>query len=481
MKNYYLSLCLASAALFTVAGHVDANVEDISGTAQWLEPQNIWVQPTGDIIIVDSSTHTIHLLPNDLTQSTVIGRSLGLDPYGLPLGGYFDTVAAHALFDYPTDVVVDSKGIIYISDANNHSIRKVVDGVVYTHAGNGASGHKDGGKSTAQFHSPAGLAIDANDQIYVADTMNHVIRKVTPEGYVTTVAGQVDADGGYVDGKTTTARFNEPSDIAINEEGHLFISDSGNQLIRVVANGTVTTFAGSALDYDAETGYFEGGYQNGSKETARFNFPKGLHYEDGYLFIADSLNNRVRAITPTGTVLNVAGQSEAGDVIGSVDQAQFDLPSGVFYANNTLYVTDSGNQKIKALPMNLKQVTAVQSDDDLISSTPLQPVGEQPQIWLNGVMMSFTENVTPFREDGKLYVPVHALFTQAGASVRQLTWQKEMTIIKDNKAKRLPIEAPHILLKNGRSYIEAGYLNELNYFHVVEVEAYNALIIQNNR
>lgn len=475
-------LLLISALFFAYSSDylkvVAADVNIISGPVKWQEPQGMWIDATGNLLVVDTANHTIHALTKHSTETSIIGQNSGLDVYGFPLGGYVDTQVASAMFNEPTDVVVDSKGIIYISDAANHTIRKVVDGIVYTHAGTGVAGYQNGTKTKAQFHYPTGLAIDANDQLYVADSFNHVIRKVTPDGYVTTIAGQHVANGGYKDSSALTAQFNEPSDVELDENGQLFISDSGNQVIRSLKDGQVTTYAGVATNLDTETGYYEGGYQNGSKELARFNFPKGLDYADDYLFVADSLNHRVRAITPSGTVMNLAGQHEAGNVIGDVQHAQFNLPSFVHYSNGTLFVTDTGNQQIKSFPIDLKNIVAIQSDDDLINSTPLLPASATPQIWLNNQLVTFTEEVAPLTVDGKVYVPVHPFFKQWGAKVRQLTFKNSITIVKDNTVLRLTIDGQNIVLKDRRSYISIDYLQTLKPFEIIEVNDYNAFIIQ---
>ena len=485
MKNTSRFACALFASSFLLANAQEekvyattGTVQDVSSSVKWLEPQSIWIQPNGDQFIVDSGSHTIHTRTNNAAQSSVIGRNAGLDVYGLPLGGYLDVQVANAMFNGPTDVVVDNNGIVYISDSHNHSIRKVMDGVVYTHAGTGVAGYKNGDKTVAQFNSPAGLTIDAEGNLYVADTLNHVIRKVTPDGQVSTVAGAANEQGGYVDGSTMTARFNEPSDVALDEAGYLYVSDSGNQLIRRVADNNVTTYAGIAINFDADTGYFEGDYQMGTKETARFNFPKGLDYENGYLFVADSLNNQIRAIAPTGEVLTLAGKSEAGDVIGALQDAQFNLPSAVHYFNGALYVTDSGNRKVKAFPLNPKNVTAIQSADDLINSTALQPAGKVPQIWYNNTLLTFSEAVAPFRENDKLYIPVHAFFKQTEATVKQRLFKKDLLVTKNGKVTQLAITAPNFIIKNRQTYVEASYLKEVMNYQVADAADYNAFIIQ---
>lgn len=472
----WTAFAMASVAvLATSAPTFAATIQDISGTTKWLEPQNIWVQPNGERYVVDAASHLIHkVTPGGLT---IVGKHSGLDVYGLPLGGYLDVAAADAMFNAPQDVVVSRDGTIYISDANNHSIRKVMDGVVYTHAGTGKAGLKDGSKTEAQFHSPSGLAIDAEDNLYVADTLNHSIRKITPDGQVSTVAGSVES--GYVDGSIASARFNEPADIAMNEQGQLFVSDSGNQVIRLIAGNTVSTYAGMATNFDAEIGYFEGEYAAGQKEEARFNFPRGLDYAGGYLFIADSFNNQIRAITPEGAVLTLAGQLEPGDMNGATSTALFTTPNAVHYAANTLYVTDTGNRKIKSFALDLAKVQGIVSKEDLITSTPLLPADAVPQIWLNNKQLTFSPTRAPFRSGDKLYVHVYSFFKQAEINMKYRLFKQDLIITQD-EIKQVPITDAHFMKKDSQLYMDAHYLQEILHFMTVDSEEYNAFIIQSN-
>lgn len=478
-KHIWRSLLLSSAMLFTVSvteAHATetTNTQQTTDQIQLAEPTSVHVLPTGQVLVVDASTHKLY----NITNGTTIGKYSGLDEYGLPLGGYLDSAGANAMFNTPYDAVVDSKGIIYISDANNNVIRKIVDGAVYTHAGTGEAGFKNGAKTSAQFNYPTGLAIDENDHLYVADTLNHIIRKVTPDGFVTTFAGQANETGSLQNGSAFTARFNEPVDVTFGDEGQLFVSDSGNQVIRVIENSNVSTYAGVATTIDAETGYYEGGYQNGLKEAARFYYPAGIDFEAGYLFIADTLNNRVRAVTPEGDVLNIAGQSEPGNATGALEEAQFDTPSDVKYANNQLFVVDTGNATIKSFPLDVTAIKGVETDAELLSSTPFTEASVTPQVWLNGQQLTFNGNVTPMNIGDKIYVPVHAFFEAWGADVRQLTYKKSITVTKGGKAFPLTIDEQSILLKDGRSYIDVAFLNTLKPFKTVTAPEYNAVVIQ---
>lgn len=467
---------VAGLAIHTPTSSANTVVENISGNVNWLEPQSIWVQPTGDYYAVDAASHLIYH-GKGFAQPSIIGKNSGLDVYGLPLGGYLDIGTKDAMFNAPQDVVVGRDGTIYISDANNHSVRKVIDGVVYTHAGTGKAGFRDGSKTEAQFYAPSGLAIDTHDNLYVADTLNHRIRKITPDGQVTTIAGA--SDSGYIDGSTSAARFNEPADIAINEQGQLFVSDSGNQVIRLIAGSTVSTYAGVATNFDAEIGYFEGDYVTGKKEVARFNFPRGLHYAGGYLFIADSYNNQVRAVTPEGNVITLAGQLEAGDVKGAASTALFHTPNAVHYAANTLYVTDTGNRKVKSFALDLANVQGIVSADDLIASTPLLPAGAVPQIWFNQQQLIFSPTLAPFRSEDKLYVHVASFFKQADIPMRYRLLKQDL-LITHNGMKQVPITDEHFIKKNRQLYMDAQHLQDILHYMTADSAEHNAFILQSN-
>jgi len=477
---------LVASAVFLACGSIvatasDNTVDEVFGHTKWLEPQGLWMSPSGELTVVDSGSHTIHSFNKDQQDILVVGGNLGVDSYGLPIGGYADFDMRSALFDHPYDVVIDSAGTIYMSDFNNHTIRKIVDGVVYTHAGTGEPGYKNGEKTEAQFNYPSGLALDANNNLYVADTMNHIVRKISPVGDVSTVAGQFFADGGYLDGTVEEARFNEPSAIAFDELGNFYVSDSGNHLIRYVSENEVTTFAGGVTPIDSTTGYREGGYRNGKKGQSQFNFPKGLHYEEGLLFIADSLNHRIRAITPQGKTINVAGQGAAGDQVGEVHEAQFNTPTAITYFDGNLYVADSANHKVKTIAIDVENLDGVHSDTDIIEATPLLPKDQHTQVWFDGSLIQFPEDTQPFQLNGKTYLPIQALFEQWGAEVQWNSKTREFNITKDDWMIHYKPILSSSLLRQGTRYIEESYLQKITGFQFVKAEEFDALIIVSNQ
>jgi len=221
----------------------------------------------------------------------------------------------------------------------------------------GHGGSHDGMGSAAQFGNPSygsslsGVAVESSGNVYVADTINSTIRKVTPAGLVTTLAGQAPAPSvdpwstvGYADGVGSAARFNFPRGVAVDGAGNVYVADSGNSTVRKVApDRVVTTLAGTAGAI---------GSADGAGSAARFNFPCGVAVDGaGNVYVADTGNNAIRKVTPVGpnwvvtTVAGVARVVAGADGIGSL--AQFSFPYSVALDSlGNVYVADAGNNRI---------------------------------------------------------------------------------------------------------------------------------------
>jgi sugar lactone lactonase YvrE len=238
-------------------------------------------------------------------------------------------------------LAVDANGNIYVADAGNHLIRKITPaGVVTTLAGSGKPEFADGDGVSASFSSPSWVALDKNGNLYVSDFNNNRIRKITPSGVVTTLAGSETA--GYADGQGTAAQFKGPSGIAVDGIGNIYVGDRGNNRIRKISpSGVVTTLAGS------ETA----GYADGQGKAAKFNNPTSLAVDGiGNLYVADNGNNRIRKITPSGTVTTLAGSGNTGAEDGYGTAASFKGPWGIAVdAIGTVYVADQQNHKIRKI------------------------------------------------------------------------------------------------------------------------------------
>ena len=253
--------------------------------------------------------------------------------------GHQDGTGGGARFNDPMGLARDTQGNLYICDARNHVIRKVAPGgVVTTLAGRpGESGAVNGVGSAARFNFPADIAVAPNGTLYVADSGNHCIRAIAANGAVTTLAGDLgsaddinlDYGGAFpsvaiqLDGTGAAARFNGPSGIAYAPAGYLYVSDTGNQIIRKVSiNGSVTTLAGKAGEW---------GTTDGSGVNARFSSPMGLCVgADGDLYIADSMNHTIRRMTPQAAVSTFAGNPlEAACKSGPRLEARFCEPTDI--------------------------------------------------------------------------------------------------------------------------------------------------------
>ena len=261
------------------------------------------------------------------------------------LSGSVDGTGAAARFKNPRGVAVDGVGNVYVADTDNHVIRKVTPGgVVTTLAGTaGSSGSVDGTGAAARFNYLRGVAVDGDGNVYVADTDNHVIRKVTPGGVVTTLAGTAGSSGS-VDGTGAAARFNYLRGVAVDGVGNVYVADSQNNLIRkVTPGGVVTTLAGTAGSYGSE---------NGTGADARLGNVYGVAVDgDGNVYAGDEYNGTVRKVTPGGVVTRLAGSGGEmswgfQDAIGPL--ARFSGPTGVAVdGDGNVYVADSYNNLIR--------------------------------------------------------------------------------------------------------------------------------------
>ncbi|HEU0040156.1 MAG TPA: NHL repeat-containing protein, partial [Verrucomicrobiae bacterium] len=269
------------------------------------------------------------------------------------VSGSTNGYSTNALFNDPAALVTDPAGNLFVADSQNHAIRKIsANGLVTMLAGQlGVPGSGDETGAQARFDSPCGVTLDRNGNLFVSDTGNHTIRKITPAGVVTTIAGRA-GQSGFADGPSSSALFNSPLGIAVAPNGTIYVADSGNHVIRAIsAGGTVTTLAGSAENWGSE---------NGSGTNARFNGPVGLALDDQEsLFVADSNNHTIRRITPDGAVSTWAGVPGVdGCVDGDAPSAKFCKPAELAIdRKNNLFVADSFNHVIRRITRDGKVST----------------------------------------------------------------------------------------------------------------------------
>jgi len=322
---------VSSLAGTSTAGYVDG-----TGTAaRFSAPQGIAVDSNGNIYVADTGNNRIRKITAEGVVTSLAGTSTA---------GYADGTGTAARFSAPQGIAIDSSGNIYVADTGNNRIRKVTPaGVVTSLAGTSTAGYADGTGTAARFSAPQGIAVDSSGNIYVADTGNNRIRKVTPTGVVTTLAGTSTA--GYANGTGTAARFNLPQGIAVDNNGNIYVADTGNNRIRkITPAGVVTSLAGTLA----------AGYANGTGTTARFSAPQGIAVDsNGNVYVADTGNNRIRKITAGGVVSSLAGTSTAGYIDGTGTAARFSAPQGIaINADGISYVTDSDNNRIRKIIKN---------------------------------------------------------------------------------------------------------------------------------
>lgn len=318
-------------------------------------PQGITADGAGNVYVADTDNHIIRkIVLSGPTLSTFAGTS---GTYGSANG-----IGGSASFYFPRGVTVDSTGNVYVADSRNWAIRKITSaGVVGNYAGIAGAGRVDGNGSAAGFDNPQGAAKDSAGNIYVADTANHTIRKITPSGAVSIYAGQAGSSGSQEGAGTTSARFNSPVGVAVDNADILYVADTSNHTIRKIPTtgasaGIVSTIAGLALTPE----YIDGALVSGVS-TARFNAPRSLTTDSaGNIYVVDRNNQAIRKITPDGTVSTFAGTytipvaSKVG-VIGFADGngttvASFNYPWGITADSaGNLYVTDNGNNTIRKI------------------------------------------------------------------------------------------------------------------------------------
>ncbi len=320
----------------TLAGQPSMGSADGTGSAaRFASPFGVAVDGAGNVYVADTGNNTIR----KVTPAGVVTTLAGL--MGSP--GSADGTGSAARFSGPSGVAVDSAGNVFVADLWNCAVRKVTPaGVVTTLAGlMGSPGSADGTGSAARFNAPSGVAVDGAGNVYVAAFWSQTIRKVTPAGVVTTLAGLAGSQGS-ADGTGSAARFSGPSGVAVDCAGNVFVADKWNHTIRkVTPAGVVTTLAGLTGSW---------GSADGTGSAARFWDPSGVAMDGaGNVYVADNLNNLIRKVTPAGEVTTLAGQaSDSGSADGTGSAARFSAPSGVAVDGaGNVYVADLGNSTIR--------------------------------------------------------------------------------------------------------------------------------------
>ncbi len=312
----------------TLAGSTQGSIDGTGTDAKFYSPAGITVDGGGNVYVADTFNDSIRKITPVGVVTTLAGGAWG-STYG--------TGPAVWQFELPKGVTADSNGNVYVADTDNHKIRKITPaGVVTTLAGS-TQGFADGTGTAAKFNNPRGITVDGDGNVYVADTFNDRIRKITPAGVVTTLAGSTQ---GFADATGTAARFYFPNGVTVDGGGNVYVADTSNQKIRkITPAGVVTTLAGSTY-----------GFADGTGTAAKFFTPRGITVDgDGNLYVADTFNDKIRKITPAGVVTTLAG-STAGENDGTGTAAKFNYPSGVSVdGSGNVYVADMNNHRIRKI------------------------------------------------------------------------------------------------------------------------------------
>ena len=283
-------------------------------------------------------TTSSNLLAVNTTVSTLAGS-------GTP--GYAEGSGTGAMFNNPQGILTDASGNIYVSDTYNNIIRKITpQGVTSLVAGTGTIGFINGAATSAQFYAPLGLAFDASANLYVADAGNNVIRKITPSGNVSTFAGNANGLAGFHDGSGPLfSYFKSPSSMAFNAKGDMYIADKSNNVIRkITVSGLDSTIAGSANGSP--------GYVDATGISAAFRQPNAIAIDaSGNIFVADQGNSAIRKVTPAGVVTTVAG--------GPTQSSILNTPTGlVIDKTGNLFIVDESGRILEYTTNNILYVLA---------------------------------------------------------------------------------------------------------------------------
>ncbi len=384
-----------------VSGPNTGSADGTGAAATFNMPMGIAIDGSGILYVTDNGNNTIR----KITPAGVVTTPEGT----AGIQGDTDGTGPAAAFDQPLGIAVDTAGNLYVTDNGNKAIRKITTaGVVTTLAGStvGSTGSADGTGAAAKFSYPTGIAADANGNLYVADTVNQTIRKITSASVVSTLAGSAGKKGD-ADGAGAAARFTYPIGIAVDASGNLYVAQQANYggnfkyIRKITSTGTVTTLAfpgskpfGIAADTsgtlyvtDVSTeaiwkitsgglattlagGCGVRGSADGTGTAASFNMPAGITVDaNGNLYITDANSNTIRKITPSGAVTTIAGLAGSkGSSDGTASAASFNKPMGIAVdASGNLYVADFGNNAVrKVTPAGV--VTTIINDSEVMGT-----------------------------------------------------------------------------------------------------------------
>lgn len=401
------------------------------------------------LVVADSMADRIQVLDGDRNQRIGMPGQFGF-AY-MDSGALVDGFRENAMFRKPAGVFVNYVGDFIVADTGNHVIRKIDEEFVITIAGNGTSGYRNGREGEVQFNSPRAAVLDANGYIFVADTMNHVIRRIDHAGNVITFAGSA-TESGYRNGTLAEALFFEPAGLYIRD-GMLYIADSANHAVRKldIAEGTVSTVAGHPGELNRHTGYPAGDYIDGRNEDARFNFPRDIAMlPDGTILVADTLNHAIRMIRGEYT-LTLVGNGQSDPFYYSVENLGLTRPEGIATDGEYLYISDTMNNRILSVPLTERILEGRPSRQQMLLDTGLT-IGSR--FAFAGDIRVFIGNqrldmgrVQPWNTADNIFVPIRPLFEFLGATVILDEGTNVLSIAFEEQVTLLNIDQDYFILR----------------------------------
>jgi gliding motility-associated-like protein len=372
----------SSTSTFAGSG-IAGNANGTGLAATFTGPRDMATDAAGNIYVVDYTANIIR----KITPAGVVTTFAGSGAAGSTNG-----TGIAATFNHPAGIAVDAASNVYIADSGNNLIRKITPaGVVTTFAGSGAAGTVNGAGTVARFNNPHGMTIDAAGNLYVADFTGNTVRKITPAAVVSTLAGGGTA--GNANGTGVAATFSGPTGLTADNAGNIYVTDYTNNLIRKINTAAiVTTFAGSGTAASTD----------GTGTAASFKSPYAITIDrQGNVYVAEA-SNKIRMLTPAAVTITLAGSGTAGGTNGTGIAARFNDPRGVTFSNGNLYVSDYAGHQIRkivltgyispALPAGLSMNVTT----GIITGTPTTPkvaANYTVTAWNGGGSGSFTINI----------------------------------------------------------------------------------------
>lgn len=392
----FCNLNYAQNYVTTYAGTGSAGfVNGDTSVAQFNKPFGICIDPEGNVYLADAYNHRIRKIGIDGQVSTYAGTGIA---------GYLDGPADEARFNQPLNICFDDEGNMFVSDFLNQRIRKIsADMQVTTIAGNGQAGYQEGPANQAMFNYPRGICLDDTGNIYIGDSWNHRIRKISVDGIVSTWTGGgtvmgVQSIGSHVDASDTAARFYTPCELSIDQSNNIFVADAYNHMIRKIdPTRMVTTIAGSG-----NPGPAGGGFQNGNASEAMFKVPTACFVSlTGTIYVGDGENQRVRKISTNGLVSTFAGSGFEGFEDGPDSLATFNFPRGCVMdtENHRLYVVDYNNHAVRII--HLSEITLA-NENYGPGGFDIYPNPARKEIYISGQKMNSELILRIFNMSGKI-------------------------------------------------------------------------------